>query len=368
MIGEPKRATVIGSPWQPAFEVLRHIGFDELTAVCDPPELARMEFLGTADENAVRIRRTAALAPGSQDLILIRDPLMWDSAHHPLRQELLLQCRRRLATAGVLAFSCSPEQFEVRMFPQWVDEFRRMFDVVEVWLLPDGLDGMRLVVTGRSTRGGVQDQEILGIELKDLPAGLPFLYRAPLRRSLPALADTDYKVVDAHRSIRRAAAVLEELHDQEQGERLSLLGFYALQMQAQVYSIHDSYLVESPYSVEISEEALNELLRLSRSQPDSAVLREMWAEVGRGLIEQQDIGTANRYFTILLDELDWREPEVLLTLAHAALEMLEDELALERLEAALELRPGWRPAEELHRIVVAGEGPQRELHAGHDHD
>ena len=53
----------------------------------------------------------AALAPGSQDLILIRDPLMWDSAHHLLRQDLLLQCRRRLTTTGVLAFSCSPEQF-----------------------------------------------------------------------------------------------------------------------------------------------------------------------------------------------------------------------------------------------------------------
>ena len=366
LAGAPKRALLVGTPWGPVVEDLRAFGVEDLTQVCDPPLLARMEFR-RAGIAGVELRRTVAQADGAYDLVLMRDTLLWEERHHLLRQELLLQCRQRVAPGGVVAFACSPAQFMPGMLPQWIDEFRAAFDIAELWVLPQGPAALRLLIVGRDVVSGVPDSDVLRVSLKALPAGRLFLYRAPASRSLSLLAPTDRKMVDGHRSVKRAAEVLAELREQESGDGISLLGFYAEQLAAQRYSAHDE-LFASPYATEIGEGALAELMRVARERPDSPTLHATWAEVGRALVEQREVEAADRYFGMLHEELGWNDPEVMLTLAHVAVEMLEDGLALERVDAALAERPGWRPAEELRALIVAGEAPVQDLHAGHDHD
>jgi hypothetical protein len=366
LVGDPQRVLLVGTPWGAAMGALREAGAEDLVQVCDPPQLARMEFR-RAGIAGVETHRTVSAAGDGFDVVLLRDTLLWDGRHHLLRRELLEQCRRRVETGGVVAFAASPAQFEPGMLPQWLDDFRTVFPVAEVYLLPEGPAAMRLVLVGRDTPSGVPDADVLRIKTQELPAGRLFLFRAPARRSLVELAATERKLVDGLRSVKRAADVLAELREQERGDRASLLGFYAEQLAAQQYSAHDE-LFASPYATEIGPDALVELMRVTRTHPDSPTLHRTWADVGRALVEQREVEAIDRWFTLLHDELGWRDPEVLLTLAHAAWEMLDDALALEFVDAALAQRAGWRPAEEMRALVVAGEGPQVDMHTGHDHD
>jgi len=160
---------------------------------------------------------------------------------------------------------------------------------------------------------------------------------------------------------------LGELAAVEANGSSSLVDFYAAQLSAQEYSVHDTFLDRNPYAIETSEEALAKLLETARAYPDSASIRNVWQTLGVILVEQREIAWMDQYFTVLHEELGWSQPEILLVLAHVAIESLDFELAGEYVGEILTNAPNFNPAIELKKLVEAEETVPHDAHAGHNH-
>ncbi|MFK5955150.1 MAG: hypothetical protein QM477_01755 [Planctomycetota bacterium] len=366
-------------------------GATTLTLACDPPSLAQMA-LREVENDALDFQNSLAHSDGPYNLVFLQSVAMWESRHSVMRAELLRQASLRLVKNGVCAFVVSPHELQPGMLPQWIEEFQNIFAQTSVFVLPHGLSGMRLMIAGRKpTEDGAEwplpqaetatTLEELGLPLFDaddlaalevpLPnpvgAGRTFLFRGPFRPADAVLATTAYQLIPELTLVDRASAVLADLHNYENGESPSLLGFYAAQFDAQEYSVHDTYLGGNPFATETSAKALDLLMQTTKAFPQAATLHRTWAEVGVGLVESREIEWLDRYFNQLWKDFGWNDAEIHLALAHSAMELLDFELALEHLDFILQIYPNFLPAKELKQLAENEEQAPNDSHAGHNH-
>ncbi|MDA1258982.1 MAG: hypothetical protein O3A20_00005, partial [Planctomycetota bacterium] len=148
----------------------------------------------------------------------------------------------------------------------------------------------------------------------------------------------------------------------------TLLRAYALHYAAQEYSAHDTYLTPGADAIEISREALDELLRLARAHPDSAWMRAIWSDAAGTLAAKREVELAEEFLGPLRTELGWRDTGITLALARAAAEMLDEDEARTLLEEVLASEPSQPAALELLRALDSGAGLAPDAHQGHGHD
>ncbi|MCP4093494.1 MAG: hypothetical protein GY747_08595 [Planctomycetes bacterium] len=389
----PHRLLMVGTPHRASVDIMQQLLQPELSFACDPPQLVPLALEGLSLASNAPIQRSLASTDGPFDLVFMRSGGMWEERRSLLRVELLRQASVRLDTGGVCAFACAPEQLMPGMLPQWIAEFQRVFDQVGVFVLPDGMSNARVVIAGSDgsakedgswpiasgklaaalERFGLpihSSNDLLGLEVQlqdDLGDNSYWMFRGPLRPTESLLTATAYRLISELDNVERAAAVLGELAAVEANGSSSLVDFYAAQLSAQEYSVHDTFLDRNPYAIETSEEALAKLLETARAYPDSASIRNVWQTLGVILVEQREIAWMDQYFTVLHEELGWSQPEILLVLAHAAIESLDFELAGEYVGEILTNAPNFNPAIELKKLVEAEETVPHDAHAGHNH-
>lgn len=398
LAGAPEQVCWVGAPQVEVVRTLLQEGAQGMTFATDPPAVARLGLakLTLPKESPLQpgqgldFHRSLAHCDGPFGLILFDGAAMWDGRHNLLRNESLRQAALRLEADGTCAFLLSPDQVVPGMLPQWFADFSSVFPQSRVLLLPDGLSRMRIAFLGRKgeadtpwpmpssamqvelQRFGLplqseEDLASLTVDLKPSTGGSHWMFRGPFRPADAALAPTLVHTIDGLRSVDRSAAVLKDLLAHEVEGGTSLLAFYAAQFEAQEYSVHDTYADQNPYAIETSEAALEHLMRTTLAAPRSVSLERLWGDVGVNLVESREIQWLDTYYGRLFHELGWSSPQIRLGLAHAAMEMLDYELALEHLDRILEEAPNFLPAKELKRLAEAEEQVPRDEHAGHNH-
>jgi hypothetical protein len=374
LTADPQRVLLVGCPEKRSTVALRDRVAPQFTFACDTPQLVPLALDGTGIAGTATVQRSLASTDGPFDLVFLRGSGMWEERRSVLRVELLRQASLRLDNGGVCVFACAAEQLVPGLLPQWIAEFRRVYDEVAVYVLPDGLRNARVLVVGRdpvaTDDGDAWPQELRALQVElpdDLGDGSYWMFRGPLRPTERFLQPTTWKLIPELDDIDRAAAVLAELAQLEKPGTASLVRFYAEQLEAQEYSVHDTFLDRNPFAIESSAAALDALLVTTRAYPESVSLEEVWSNVGVILVEQREVAWMQEYFTALYEELGWRRKEVLLVLAHAAIETLDFERADELVEAILREAPDFGPALELRELVAAGETVPHDAHAGHNH-
>lgn len=390
LAGAPESICWVGIPNPQVAEVLLE-GVTQLTLACDPPSLAQMALRNLPNE-ALDFRNGLAHSDGPYDLIFMESSSMWEGRHSLMRAELLRQASLRLKNDGVCAFVISPSELVPGFLPQWVEEFQDIFAQTSVFVLPDGLNGVRLLLAGRRPteensawplpKGELATTlEVLGLPLFNaddllslqvqLPnpvgAGHPFLFQGPFRPADAALSATAYQLIAELTLEDRASAVLAELQSYEVEGNTSMLGFYAKHFDAQEYSVHDTYLAKNPFATETSAEALDLLMLATKQFPNAAPMRRTWAEVGVGLVEAREVEWVEHYFNQLWKDFQWTDAEIRLALAHSAMELLDFEMALEHLNFILDKFPNFLPAKELKQLAENEQQAPSDSHAGHNH-
>ncbi|MDP7061444.1 MAG: hypothetical protein QF489_00735 [Planctomycetota bacterium] len=393
LTADPQRLLMVGAPDKASVDIMQQLLQPRFSFACDPPQLVPLAMEGLSLPSNAPIQRSLASSDGPFDLVFLRNTGMWEERRSLLRVELLRQASVRLDAGGVCAFACAPEQLVPGMLPQWIAEFRRVFDKVSVFVLPDGMSKARILIAGSDDsakedgswpiatgtmaaaleRFGLpvnSKSDLLALEVQlqdDLGDASYWMFRGPFRPTESLLAPTAYRLIEELENVKRAAAVLEELAALETANGASLVDFFAAQLSAQEYSVHDTFLDRNPYAIETSEEALAKLLETARAYPDSASIRTVWQTLGVILVEQREIAWMDEYYTVLHEELGWSQPEILLVLAHAATESLDFELAAEYVGEILASAPNFKPAIELKKLVEAEETVPHDAHAGHNH-
>ena len=390
----PQRILMVGSPDAATVEVLRNVLAPQFTFACDPPQLVPLTLDGLGIATQSTIQRSLATTDGPFDLIFMRSSGMWEARRSVLRVEALRQAALRLEPGGVCMFACAPEQLMPGMLLPWIREYQRVFDKVSVFVLPDGMNHARVLIAGSDGSATVAGQwplvqagpltsalerlalpltssdDLLALEVQlqePLDSGSYWMFRGPMRPTEFLLAPTAYRLIDELKSVKRAASVLTELAAVGLPETFSLADFFAAQLSAQQYSVHDTYLQRNPFAIESSQAALDALLTTTRAHPSSESLVQVWQTLGVILVEQREIAWMEEYFSILREELGWAQPAILLVLAHAAMESLDFELAGKIVDEILTSAPNFNPALELKKFVDAKEAIPHNAHAGHNH-
>jgi len=398
---EMARIAIVGSPDPASSQMLARVTDSDLTIACDPPALGRLAFrlaeLSDGDRATSSHEYVASLAKaeGPFELVLIQGNAWWEERHAVLRSSLLRQAQLRLADNGVCVFTCSPEQLTPGILPAWLAEFRSVFPDMKLWLIPDDIEHVRLVIAGtlgkqeawppsaelspalRHACAQLQlpieqardrDALLVPLDPKVLPAGPSFLFRAPWPPVDRLLAGTAFHPESGLLEVKRGGAVLAELEKlRGSGETADLLHYYADELAAQEYSVHDTYLTENPYAVEIDQGALDALFAMAAAHPQAASVQQLWRWATVSLVELREIGWLEEYLGRLETELEWEDSFVLLGRAHAAMEMLDFEGAMVLLGRVLEAEPDNPAALEMRPYAEAEQQLPRNEHAGHDH-
>lgn len=349
---------LVGAPHRGTTAAWREAGWTRAELACDPRGLA--ELLAVSDERwglegPTAVHDTLAQAPEGLDLVLVRDEALWVRRRNPLRGSLFRTAARRLRPGGRLAVSFDPARLAPGLVGGTARALQRHFERVELWVVPQGWEAPRLLLLAHAP------------EADDaLPDGVSPLWRiaegdtlraldavnlgGPLSPVVQRAAETEFRRPDRGRSTARAAQRLRELVDQlVPVAHGSLLEFYAVHLEAQVYDVRDDY--ERPPDrerIELAEGSLDRLVELTRDHPDDAFLRAFWPELIPLVIEKQELGWAARSLEVLTGQLGWDDPGLHAALARTWLDMLLPDLALDAAERALELQPG-HPAAALAR-------------------
>jgi len=391
---------LVGSPAPATTQMLARLSGARMSVACDPPELGAMAFRLSQQEDADRaiaepeFVSSLTTADGPFDLIMLQGDAWWESRHSVLRSSLLRQAQLRLSDDGVCVFVCRPEQMEVGVLPAWLATFHHVFPDMRMWLVPDSVQSMHLVLAG--TLGGEDrewppqgalgpaleqactqlmlplstyaDRQALEVPLlpDELPRGRGYLFRAPWHPVDGRLSDTAFHPESRDKEVRRAARVLEELVGLQAAETPSVLSYYAAEIAGQEYSVHDTYLTANPYAIEIDEAALEALLALAQAHPTAASVVQMWQWVAVSLVELREVMWLDTYMSAL-QEVGWEMPFLKLARAHAAMEMLDFEGAVALIDEVLAAEPGHEAALQMRPYAAAEEQIPRDEHAGHDH-
>ena len=369
LAGPVERVLLVGSPRPDQVRLLRGLGATEIVAACDPVELWEVAPGWDPDPAILpdHVVATPAEAGGGFGLVLVEEAAPWDPHRNLLRSPALALCRGQLAPGGLLALFLDPR----RSLPEAVGGAARALQGQEerlsLWLLPRDWRVPRLALTLETAPGeraarleaaagepslrraldrlglplaGEADLEVL---LLGTDQGLEELPRASLQPPLPRLAarlaETEYREVDRIRPQERAAALLADL-EESLGAGASLLRFYRLHLEAQVYSVDDTLFTEEWRQIDIGRESLEELAALTRRSAASRFLQRLWDRLAPALAKKREVPWIEEFVRPLYEERGWASPGILLTLAQASLEMLDPGDALEKAEMALEARPG----------------------------
>jgi hypothetical protein len=93
--------------------------------------------------------------------------------------------------------------------------------------------------------------------------------------------------------------------------------------------------------IEIDRSCLDALLSASRNHPTSALLQQIWRDLGRLLVDKREVGWCWEYYRALTspEDIGWEDPKLLWVVGNAALEMLEPEIGLDYAQQCLQLDP-----------------------------
>lgn len=391
---------LVGSPAPATTQMLARLSGARMSVVSDPPELGEMAFRLSQQEDADRaiakpeFVSSLTTADGPFDLIMLQGDAWWESRHSVLRSGLLRQAQLRLSDDGVCVFVCRPEQMEAGVLPAWLAAFAHVFPDMRLWLVPDSVQSLHLVIAGTLgdedrewppqgslspaleqactqlmlPLGTYVDRQALEVPLVTdaLPKGRSYLFRAPWHPVDRRLSDTAFHPESRDKEVRRAARVLEELLTVQAAETPSVLSYYAAEIAGQEFSVHDTYITDSPYAIEIDEAALQALLELAKANPEASSVVQLWQWVAVSLVELREVMWLETYMNEL-QQLGWEMPFVKLARAHAAMEMLDFEGALALIDEVLAVEPGHEAALQMRPYAAAEEQIPRDEHAGHDH-
>lgn len=369
------KVLMAGAPHPASLRALARAGVKSVVLAHDP---AITGLLRRRDPGGYGLEVThspsLARADGKFDLVLLRSLGMWQEEISLFSPWAATQARNRLRPGGACVLALDPAQLTPGLMPALVATWQRVFSAVDLLVEPDGLRGVRLLLVGRRDAGA------LPVALQPLAVPPEWLQRiadagsvaslmAPLPRVHGKLSETAWRLVDELRSVRRAQAVLEELSNVAgDNPPPSLLAAAARQYAAQEYSAHDTFKLQPADALEVSEPALQELLRLARAWPESAWLRSTWADAGATLADKREVAMVETFMRPLREELGWRGPGITLSLARAALEMLDEEGAQALIAEALAAEPENAEALRLKRVLEGTESLAPDAHQGHEHD
>ncbi len=391
---------LVGSPAPATTQMLARLSGARMSVASDPPELGAMAFRLSQQDDADRaidqpeFVSSLTTADGPFDLIMLQGDAWWESRHSVLRSNLLRQAQLRLSDDGVCVFVCRPEQLEAGVLPAWLAAFAHVFPDMRLWLVPDSVQSMHLVVAGTLgdedlewprqgelspaleqacsqlmlPLGTHADRQALEVPLNldALPKGRSYLFRAPWHPVDGRLANTAFHPESRDKEVRRAARVLEELMSLQTADAPSVLSYYAAEIAGQEFSVHDTYLTANPYAIEIDEAALEALLTLAKAHPEAASVVQLWQWVAVSLVELREVMWLETYMSEL-QALGWGMPFLKLARAHAAMEMLDFEGAVALIDEVLAVEPGHEAALQMRPYAAAQEQIPRDEHAGHDH-
>jgi len=374
-----RRLLFAGAPHPASLRAAARAGVEFAALAGDAASLALLE---ARDPEGYGLTLThvgsIARAPGEYDLILLRSGALWDEDLPLLRASVAAQAARRLSAHGFCLLALGPEQLAPGILPGLIAAWREIFPHVTLYAVPDGLRSMRLLVVAANHAEGEWPEVLRAMQLSPAQVGELVLRSGramlapPLPRVRAALAGTVFRLVDELASVRRASAVLEELAplsaEGQDPPPPTLLRAYALHYAAQEYSAHDTYLTPGADAIEISREALDELLRLACAHPDSAWMRAIWSDAAGTLAAKREVELAEEFLGPLRTELGWRDTGITLALARAAAEMLDEDEARTLLEEVLASEPSQPAALELLRALDSGAGLAPDAHQGHGHD
>ena len=105
---------------------------------------------------------------------------------------------------------------------------------------------------------------------------------------------------------------------------------------------------------------------VTKLHPHSLHLQQLWRNVGLVLVESREVSWIDTYFGDLYEQ-GWDDDFVLLSLAHAALESLDFEVASSLCKTILERYPQHLAAGALLELAQKQQQVPRDGHVGHNH-
>jgi len=304
---------------------------------------------------------------GGHSLIKLYAGAQFISRRSLLRHELFRQASMRLAEDGLCALRIAADELTPRVAPQIAQSFSDVFSSSKVFVYSDTLEIPYLIFVGSNQEITISESaKATEVTLASNTNVDAWMLQGPWR-PVDYLLAANHPVLNPKVSNHhRASAVLTDLASHQADGTESLLRFYAAHLQSQEYSVHDTYLQDNPLSTETTDAALAELMIVTKLHPNSLQLQQLWRNVGLVLVESREISWIDAYFGDL-HEQGWDDDFVLLSLAHAALESLDFDVASSLCKTILESDPQHLAAGALLELAQNQQQVPRDGHVGHNH-
>ena len=393
----PTRTLLVGVPHAGTVRTLRDFGASEVHLAVDPPELAQLAWGFTPEWAGLSfdgLSSTAARADGEFDFALLREFALWDPQRaRAVRTAGLRQFAARIAPGGTAVVVLDPR----RAVPGLTSSIARelgsaLGTTAQVFVVPKSFFTPSIVIVAQRPGGAMPEADREALHFRARTAlrerGLPLsqkgdleLLRATIDRDqselfsdllagpLPplalALSATAPFRAEETRPWQRASSVLGRL-----GPEGSLAWVLGLHQGSQLYSLKDTQVVPREEKIDLSKEVFDGLLALCRSHPDSQVLRFLAESFGYAAVRKREVEWAYNFLSVLVDELNWRTPWLLVAYGETLYEMLEAEEAEKLADEALAQRADFEPALRLRAVARGEQDPfleSRAQHEGHNH-
>jgi len=378
--GQPAKVLLVGPPHAGSVQELRLSGSGEIHLACDPLELWRTsshlpEWAGLAPD---AVSACVAESEGGYDLILLRDVIPWRRHSNLLRPQLFATAKKKLGSRGVFAVLLDLEttgQGALGSVQRWMKDH---FPHHGVWLVPRRLRTPGVLIAGGRfpladklapvfkagladrglSIGSAADLALLRVGSFDCQAGRLRAALSPPLARLPSLLLTWPAAGEGAIPLQRAARVLRAVR-KDCSSSEGWLDFYIAHLESQVWDARDELFNPEDKQIEIGENSLKTLLALAEESPKSRLLQALGSEIASLLAPQREVEWIQTYLLPLAEKHGWRNPEILVALGSAALEMFEAEEALGWAAEALFLQPGNLKALDLKKKAEESlaEGP-----------
>lgn len=359
------RVMLIG---EPNGEHLRMLPADtDITVVCDPPQLARLAIAklpSWAGKTNAKVVATPATGTGRYGCVFVNTAELWDNGGRWLTSSSLATARRKVAPGGVLAITMDLGASTPDLIQALNDTLARLNGVVQLWLVPGEWNKPSLLFTVRengelrvpspflqaalSSNGlpltSVKDFACLEINLKASALdGWVGVMSSPIAPITAGLAHTEHRHHDMNKlAVLRAGKSTSYLMQNAGRADCSLLPFLNAHLNSQLWDVYDNLPGYTQADrIDIDRSCLDALLSASRDHPTSDLLKQIWRDLGRLLIDKREADWCWEYYRELTspEGLGWEDQELLWVVGNAALEMLEAEIGLDYAQHCLRLDP-----------------------------